>query len=357
MIKNKIGLGLLGCGRVAQHYRKIFESGVVKNFNIIAVCDLETKKASDLADAFSSKRYSNVENLLADPEIDLVHVLTYSGDHFNHAKLALEAGKHVLVEKPIALLPDQAVQLDEVAKKYNLMCGVVFQNRLNPAINALRNAITANRFGTIVSASVRLHWCRFQDYYEDGWHGTWEMDGGVINQQAIHHVDALNWLCGPVEQCCAQKTNRLNTLEAEDTMVAALKFKNGALGTIEVTSAARPRDFEAVISIVGEKGYAKIGGIALNEIHEWHFVNSLDEDKTIPKDYTQHVETGYGLSHGPLINSTIERLLSGSITPVVSSLEGKNTATLVHALYKSTETNQWVSLADNLLSNKLGKPN
>jgi predicted dehydrogenase len=253
------------------------------------------------------------------------------------------------------MIPDQAIQLHELAEKKNLMCGVAFQNRLNPAIKALHQAIAAGRFGTIVSASVRLHWCRFQDYYEDGWHGTWAMDGGVVNQQAIHHVDALNWLCGPVEMCCAQKTNRLNNLEAEDTMVAALKFESGALGTIEVTSAARPEDFEAVICIVGEKGYVKIGGIALNEVHEWRFVDSISEDKTIPTDCTQQVETGYGISHGPLINKTIERLLEGNTEPVVSALEGKNTAALVHALYKSTETNQWVKLSDKLLSDKLGK--
>ena len=154
--------------------------------------------------------------------------------------------------------------------KMNLMLGVVYQNRLNPAIQFLKNELNKGVFGKIITASIRLRWARYQDYYEDEWHGTWKQDGGVINQQAIHHVDVMNWLCGPVTEVCATGGNLINNLEAEDTMVGIIKFKNGSFGTIEATTGLRPKDQEASISIVGDKAIATVGGIALNKIEKWY---------------------------------------------------------------------------------------
>jgi predicted dehydrogenase len=235
------------------------------------------------------------------------------------------------------------------------MYGTAFQNRLNPAITVLEKAIKDNRFGKIITATIRLRWCRYQDYYEDGWHGTWAQDGGVINQQAIHHVDAISWLLGPIESVNATITNRLNNLEAEDTLVAIMKFENGALGTIEATTAARPEDFEASLSVVGEKGMVLVGGIALNKIETWEFVESVLEDKLIPGQYSQEVETGYGISHGPLLQGVINTLQSGRIDTLVSADDAINTARVVHALYKSDEEQCWVKLKDKPVSKRLGR--
>ena len=174
------------------------------------------------------------------------------------------------------------------------MLGVAFQNRLNPAILKLSEAVNNNRFGKITTGTIRLRWCREQEYYEDGWHGTWAQDGGVINQQAIHHVDALNWLLGPVDSVCATMGNRKNQLEAEDTMVAILRFASGAMGTIEATTAAT-KDVEASLSIIGETGMAVVGGIALNKIEVWDFEKPVHGDEEAKQTHSQEVPSGYGL--------------------------------------------------------------
>jgi UDP-N-acetyl-2-amino-2-deoxyglucuronate dehydrogenase len=355
MTVNIIRLGLVGCGRVAQHYRSILESGGVDGWRISACCDLDEAKANALASAFGAPAFTDYAKMLAEVELDLVTVLTPSGAHYAHARTALEAGRHVLVEKPITLLPDQAMALDRLAADNGLMYGVVFQNRYNPAVQCLRRAIEAGRFGHRVSAAIRLRWCRYQNYYEDGWHGTWAQDGGVINQQAIHHVDALNWLCGPIEAVSATISNRVNDLEAEDTLVAALRFADGSLGTIEATTAARPEDFEASLSLVGENGIAQIGGIALNRIETWRFVSPEAGDDEVFAVYSEDVPTGYGLSHGPFLQDVINALAAGRVAPPVTAADGVEAVKLVHALYASAERETWVRLADKPLSERLGR--
>ena len=352
---NKIRIAAIGCGRVAQHYKKILDSGVVSNWMMAGFHDVLSDRSENFAQHFNTKSYGSFESMLETAKPDLVLILTPSGLHYQHTKIAFDYGCHVLCEKPITMLPVQAEELEQIAYTKNLMYGTAFQNRLNPAIRALEKAINGDRFGKIITATIRLRWCRYQDYYEDGWHGTWSQDGGVINQQAIHHVDAINWLLGPIESINATITNRLNDLEAEDTLVAIMKFKNGALGTIEATTAARPEDFEASLSVVGEKGMVLVSGIALNKIEIWEFVEPIVEDKIIPEQYSQEVETGYGISHGPLLQGIIDTLQNNKIDTLVSAKDAINTARVVHALYKSDEDQCWVKLADNPVSNRLGK--
>jgi predicted dehydrogenase len=321
---------------------------------MVGCCDIIANRREEFARHFKIEAFNDFEKMLITTLPDLVLILTPSGRHYVHSKIALQRGVHVLVEKPITMLPTQASELAELANARNLMYGVVFQNRLNPAMRLLKEAIGLNRFGRIVTATVRLRWCRFQDYYEDGWHGTWAEDGGVINQQAIHHVDALNWLFGPVVSVCAATANRLNKLEAEDTLVAALRFENGALGTIEATTAARPEDYEASLSVVGEKGLAIIGGIALNKVETWRFVELQTGDRENPQLFSQEVPNGYGLSHGSVLQEVIDTLSSDKINPPISAQDAIRTAELVHALYRSDELGGWVSLSDNPVSARLG---
>jgi UDP-N-acetyl-2-amino-2-deoxyglucuronate dehydrogenase len=355
MSNKSIRIGVIGCGRVAQHYKKILDSGVVSGWRIVGACDIVPERSKEFAEHFDSKSYSSFECLITEAEPDLILILTPSGLHYEHSKIALKYDCNVLVEKPIAMFADQALQLESIAKSKNLMYGVAFQNRLNPAIIALEKAIKENRFGKIITATIRLRWCRYQDYYEDGWHGTWEQDGGVINQQAIHHVDAINWLLGPVNSVNATITNRLNSLEAEDTLVALMRFENGALGTIEATTAARPEDYEASLSVVGEKGMVLIGGIALNKIETWEFIDSIESDKFVQEKHSQEVETGYGLSHGPLLQDVINVLHNRSTNLSISAESAINTTKFIHALYCSDELSKWVNLKDNPISSRLGK--
>ena len=350
-----IRAGILGCGRVAQHYASIFSgSRAPDNITIVACCDLLAERAEATAAHFGASSYTDLEAMLAEAGLDVVLILTESGKHAAHAEAALGAGVNVIVEKPVVLRPDEADRLAAIAQLRGLMYGTVFQNRFNPAVRALKHAYDQGRFGRIVTATIRLRWCRLQSYYEDGWHGTWAQDGGVINQQAIHHVDALNWIVGPITRVCALMGNRLNELEAEDTMTGIVEFANGALGTLEATTAARPEDFEASLSIVGERGMAVVGGIALNKIDMWRFIDEEPGDAALPALASEDVPTGYGLSHGPYLQELGDRLLRGETAAPISAAEGARAVKLVHALYASIERDGWVRLSDNPMSQRLG---
>jgi predicted dehydrogenase len=326
----------------------------LRDCKVVAVCDIVREKADGLAKALSTESVYRYEDLL-EKDIGVVIVLTESGKHYEHARTGLEAGKHVIVEKPAALLPDEIVANEKLAAGKGLMFSVVHQNRFNPAMRMLKKTFNKGRFGKMVLGTIRLRWCRYQEYYEDGWHGTWKMDGGVINQQAIHHLDALQWVCGPIEKVAAVQANALNKLEAEDTTVASVKFCNGALGVIEATTAARPDDFEASISVVGEGGIAVIGGIALNKIETWRFIEAEPEDPMIPGRYSQVVPTGYGLSHGPLIQENVDRLNAGRVDPPITGIDASQCVRIVHALYRSVEVGGWINLDDSPISERLGR--
>ena len=349
-----IKIGILGAGRVvANRYVEVFRDEI-KGAEVTVVCDIVKDRADKVAKQLKAKSVYEKNIMFKNNDIDTILVATESGNHYLDSRLALEAGKNVIVEKPPALIPDEILENEKLANQNKLMYAVMFQNRLNPAMCILKKHYDKGRFGKLVLATIRLRWCRYQDYYEDGWHGTWKMDGGVINQQAIHHIDALEWVCGPVSEVVAAQSNILNQLEAEDTTVATLKFANGGLGVLEATTAARPEDFEASLSIVGEKGMAVIGGIALNKIDTWQFVETEPEDETIPYKFSRNVPTGYGLSHGPLLQKIIDRLNQGNIEPPISGTDAWNAVRLVHAFYRSAESGGWVKTNDNLLSKRLG---
>lgn len=349
-----INVGIIGCGRVAKHYSKIFKMIDDNLFSLKAACDLSLNKAIEFASQFDGCAYfDSIDNMLKSKSIDLIIISTESGLHFQHSKIFLENNIHVLVEKPITLIPSEAEELIKIAKQNNLMLCVAFQNRFNNAIIELKKAYDNNKFGKIITCSVRLRWCRYQDYYDDGWHGTWKMDGGVISQQAIHHIDILNWILGPIKKVSSLAKKRSNKLEAEDTLVSIFELENGGLGTIECTTAIRPKDFEASISITGEKGMASVDGIALNKINQWYF---YDEKESLNFDkINQEFETGYGLSHKILLEKVFYNLSNNITDSPVSAEESLSTLNLIHSLYSSDEEKEWVSVDEKKQSNKLGK--
>ena len=350
-----IRIGILGAGRVVQQrYVEVFHDELT-NAKATVVCDKVKKRADEVAAQLGAQVEVQKEALFENDKLDAILIATESGKHHHHAREALEAGKHVIVEKPPALVPHEILENERMAHEKGLMYAVVFQNRFNPAMRILKKVYDEGRFGKLVLATIRLRWCRYQDYYEDGWHGTWKMDGGVINQQAIHHIDALQWVCGTITDVCALQTNALNILEAEDTTVAIVRFESGSLGVIEATTASRPEDFEASISVVAEKGLVVIGGIALNMIDKWQFVDTQPDDQSIPAKYSQEVPTGYGLSHGPLMQQIVDRLSRGILDPPISGSDTVATVQLVHALYRSVESGTWIKTADHPLSERLGR--
>lgn len=347
-------VGLLGCGRIAQRYVEVFRDEV-KGAVVTAVCDRVRERADRRARELGARALYDMPELLTAADVDVVAILTESGRHAAHAELALRAGKHVIVEKPPAMFAHQVVRCERIAAEARLMYAIVLQNRFNPAMRALKAAHDAKRFGRPVLATVRLRWCRFQEYYEDGWHGTWGLDGGVLSQQAIHHLDALQWVCGPVDDVVCAQSNALNRLEAEDTAVATLRFREGFLGGVEATTAARPEDLEASISVLGERGFVVVGGIALNEVQAWRFQEPRPEDETAGLMFSQKVPTGYGLSHGPLLQEIVDRILAGRLDAPITGTDALDALRLIHALYASAERGGWVKVDDRTLSTRLGR--
>ncbi len=353
-MKSKINLALLGCGRVAEHYKKLILNKKIKEANVIACCDLIKSKAIKMSKELNCKFYTESSKMYGENHIDLVLILTESGNHYKNSLEALKFNKNILVEKPISLIPKHAYEIDKLANKKRLIVENVFQNRHNPAVEKLYESFKKKKFGKIINCSMKLKWHRGQDYYNDGWHGKWSMDGGVINQQAIHHLDALNWICGPIAKIIALKKNIINKLEAEDTLSALIEFKGGYLGTIEVTTAAKD-DFEASISVVGNKGMATIGGIALNKIELWKFNNDNLNEKKIIKKYSQSVPNGYGLSHITLLNKVIKNIKNKRKHINIPISEAVKSVELVHSIYSSIEKNKWIFIKDEALSKKLGR--
>ena len=277
---------------------------------------------------------------------------------WSSTKICLLNGLNVIVEKPLSLRIEHAEDLINISSETGKFCSSIFQNRLNPAVEVTKNAFEKNRFGNLVSVSVRMRWCRLQEYYNDGWHGTWAQDGGVTNQQAIHHVDALTWICGDAKSVSAMSARRANDLQAEDTLVAAIELENGGLATLELTTAARPKDLEASITITGTKGVVQIGGVALNKIEQWNFSDSIDNEKDITNQYSEEVDNGYGISHYRQLKKIYQTFRNGQIDKVpFLAKECIHTLRLIHSIYASEEKGRKIYLSEQISSSKLGIEN
>ena len=360
MNKEKIKIGILGCGRVCEHYiQKIFISERVGNlYEVVAVCDVDIKRSAYVANIFSCKSYNNVQDFVQQSNIEVVIILTKSGQHYEHSKICLSNFLNVIVEKPLSLRIEHAQELINISATTGKFCASIFQNRLNPAVEATKNAYEKNRLGDLVSVSVRLRWCRFQQYYDDGWHGTWAQDGGVTNQQAIHHIDALTWICGNVKAVSAISAKRANKLQAEDTLVAAIELENGGLATLELTTAARPKDIEASITITGTKGVVQIGGVALNKIEQWQFPDSSDNEKEVTSKFSEEVENGYGISHYRQLKKIFETFRNEQMDKVpFLAKDCIHTLKLIHSIYASVEQGRKIYLSEHLSSSRLGIEN
>ena len=353
----KINIGLVGCGRVGDYYFDILKSNKIKDFQLLSVCDENLEKTKKFKDKFKCKIFKSYIDPKFYENLDAVLILTPSGSHFTIVKFFLQKKINVISEKPLTMLPKNSLILNKLAKKNKVMCTVVFQNRFNKSIRYLKNLVEKKKIGKIVSVSLSLLWCRYQNYYNDGWHGTWINDGGVINQQAIHHIDVIRYIFGPIKKVCSLARNRLNKLEAEDTMHALLEFNNGFSGNIEVTTAARPKDMHASISVTGEKGTIVISGLAINKIKTLYLKGLNESTNKVKLKNSEKVKTGYGNSHIYYLNKVFKRISKKNLKPLVNCKEAYETSKLIHALYKSSEKKTWVKVNERNLSAFLGKNN
>jgi UDP-N-acetyl-2-amino-2-deoxyglucuronate dehydrogenase len=281
--------------------------------------------------------------MLAESEADIVTIATPSGLHPEQGVAAAKAGKHVVMEKPMAISLTGADALVKACDQAGVQLFVVKQNRLNPPIQLLKRAVDRNRFGRIFMASCTVHWARPQEYYDQApWRGTWEFDGGAFMNQASHYVDLIQWIMGPVESVMAKTATLARRIETEDSGIAILKFRSGALGTIEVTMLAYPRNLEGSLTILGEKGSAKIGGTAVNKIEHWEFAEYDDDDKLVESANTNPPNV-YGLGHQGYYRNVLA-VLRGEAKPDTDGRAGRKSLELILGIYESAKTGREVPL-------------
>lgn len=327
---------LVGCGRVSRNHLDNLTRPEFPG-RLVAVCDVVPEKAREKSAKHGGVPfYADYREMLArHPEIAVVDVATPTGLHARHAIEILGLGRHVVVEKPMALTVADAKAMIAAARRARRRLFVVKQNRFNTAVQAARRALEQDRFGKLVLGTVRLRWKREQGYYEqDDWHGTWALDGGVMSQQASHHLDLLQWFLGDVESVRCDAATRLLDIEVEDTAAATLRFKSGALGIYEATVCARPEDMEASISLLGERGSAIIAGKAVNQIVHWKFADPRPEDAETVRSCSSEIPDVYGHGHGPYLRDVAEALLTGR-RALVEAEDGLINVRLLTALYES----------------------
>jgi len=325
------------------------------DINLVAVCDVQEGRAKATGESLGIPYYLDSIEMVEREKPEIVSVLTDSG---SHAKVGAQlASLHVpvlVIEKPMALTLEDADNLIESCDKSGTRLFVVKQNRYNEPVVFLRNAMQKGRFGKLVMGTVRIRWSRPQEYYDqDPWRGTWKLDGGVLTNQASHHIDLLQWLMGPVESVKAYVATRVLKMEAEDTGAAILKFHNGAIGIVEATVATRPKDLEGSLSVLGERASVVIGGFSVNRMVTWNFCEPSPEDEAAISSITGPPNV-YGFGHRPFYEDMLDCLSTGK-RHMLDGLEGRKSLEIINAIYESAFTGREVHLQYRPIGVPLGR--
>lgn len=335
---------LIGCGRIAKRHSELLGNNQIKGAMLNSVCDFDEQKAKNIGEIFNVPYFTNMHKMIDETKPDVLVVLTESGNHAKNVLDLIKYKKHIILEKPMALNLEDAEKMIEKCDLAGIRLFVIKQNRFNLPIVKLKEALDENRFGKLVLGTVRVRWCRKQQYYDEAnWRGTYEYDGGVLSNQASHHIDMLLWMMGDIEIVHAIGATQLVKIEAEDTAVVNLKFKNGALGIIEATTATRPKDIEGSISILGENGIVEVGGFAMNEIKHWEFQTPSIEDDEIKQKYSVNPPNVYGFGHKAYYDHVINSIINNGPN-LIDGLSGKKSVELISAIYKSMKTGNPVKM-------------
>ncbi|NUQ93893.1 MAG: Gfo/Idh/MocA family oxidoreductase [Gemmatimonadaceae bacterium] len=336
-----VRIALVGCGRISVNHFDAYRK--VDGLQLVAVCDVVEDRARAAAQANGVPAFTSYEEMLHGVACDAVAICTPTGLHPQLGEIAAKLGKHVITEKPMAISLAAADELVQACDAADVHLFVVKQNRLNPPIQLLKRAIDKGRFGRLYLANTTVRWTRPQEYYDQApWRGTWEFDGGAFMNQASHYVDLIQWLVGPVESVLAKTATLARRIEAEDTGIAVLKFRNGALGTIEVTMLTYPKNLEGSITILGEKGSAKISGTAVNRVETWQFADYDDDDKLV-EAATTNPPNVYGFGHEAYYRNVL-KVLRGEATPDTDGRAGRKSLELILGIYESAKTGREVPL-------------
>lgn len=338
----KVRLGLIGCGRISKNHLDAVSQ--IPEAEFVAAADIIPEKLERITEDYGIKSvYSDYLDMLAKEELDAVSICTPSG---MHPAIGIDVAKHkinVITEKPMGINVESADKLIQACDANKVKLFVVKQNRLNSTMQLLKGAIDKKRFGRIYLAQSNVFWQRPQAYYDaEKWRGTWEFDGGAFMNQASHYVDALYWLLGNVDSVMAYTSTMARRIEAEDTGCAILHFRDGLIATLNVTMLTFPKNFEGSITIIGEKGIVKLGGVAVNKIEKWEFEDYDDDDK-VALDANYQPPNVYGFGHNPYYRNVVDVLL-GKGKPSTDGRDGRKSVEIIQAIYLSAKSGKRISL-------------
>jgi UDP-N-acetyl-2-amino-2-deoxyglucuronate dehydrogenase len=338
----KIRFALVGCGRISRNHIDAIEKHS-ERCELTDVCDTDADALAAAIKKTGAKGHRNLAGLLEKSDADCVVLATPSGLHPGQAIEIAEAGRHVMTEKPMATRWQDGLAMVKACDKAEVHLFVVKQNRRNATLQLLKRAIDDGRFGRIYMVNVNVFWTRPQSYYDSAkWRGTWELDGGAFMNQASHYVDLLDWLIGPVESVQAMTGTLARNIQVEDTGVLNIKWRSGALGSVNVTMLTYPKNLEGSITILGETGSAKIGGVAVNEFKSWEFADSRDYDDQV-KNASYETTSVYGFGH-PLYYDNVIKVLRGEAAPETDGREGLGSLEVLIAAYLAARDGHLVSL-------------
>lgn len=328
-------VALQGCGRISQNHVDAINR--IDGLELVGACDSDFARAKALADKSGVPAFSSYEKMLAEVNCDVVAITTPSGLHPAHGVAAARAGKHVVTEKPMAISLKGADDLVHACDDAGVHLFVVKQNRLNAPIQRLKQAVDSGRFGRLYLANCTVRWARPQSYYDQSpWRGTWEFDGGAFMNQASHYVDLIQWVVGPVEGVMARTATLARRIETEDTGVAILRFRSGALGVIEVTMLTYPSNMEGSITLLGEKGSVKIGGTAVNKVERWEFADAQPGDEET-RALDSNPPNVYGYGHEGYYRNVLA-VLKGEAKADTDGRAGRKSLELILGIYESAKT-------------------
>ena len=352
-MKKNIKFGILGLGRVVEkRVYKVFQNEL-KNSQVVSVFDKNKKKNEKYSKLFKLKKSNSIDAFLS-INSDYIYIATESGNHEKDILKCFKANKNVIVEKPPTLRINQLIKLNKIAHKKKLKFYVIYQNRMNNSVQYIKKRINKTFIKETVFVNLKLLWCREQSYYND-WHGKWLYDGGVIAQQGIHYIDLLCYFFGEPVECVSVVSNKSNKLQAEDTHLGMIKFKNQIVCQVSLTTALRPIDFQATIEVFQKEKQIKLHGLCCNKIDIINY-NLINKKKIeLPKKFSEFVPTGYGLSHKKVFQNIINYDLKKVSKKPLNAIDTLNTLKLLQMMYKSSEKKTWIKFNDKDLNSKLGK--
>ncbi|MDD5237766.1 MAG: Gfo/Idh/MocA family oxidoreductase [Candidatus Omnitrophica bacterium] len=341
--KKILRFGIIGCGRISKIHTSVISG--LQGAKMGAVCDIVEERARSYADKFKCEFYNNYKELINSKSIDIVNICTPTHLHAQMSIAAAKCGKHVIVEKPIALSLADADKMIKVCEENKVKLFVVKQNRYNPPIVKLKEAIDEGRFGKIFYGNTTVFWHRDQSYYdENAWFRERDKGGGVLINQASHNIDMLRWLLGPVESVYAKIDTKTHNINTDDIGLAIIKFKSGAWATVEATTSIFPRNLEGSITIFGENASAKVGGIQMNEMQLWEFKDYRTEDGVYCRCSTTPANV-YGFGHIKFMEDVLKALRNDE-PPYVDGTEAKYSLELILAMYESALTGKEIQMSE-----------